>query len=86
MTINEAIALLTANGYRVVKPKPKRGDRNLGLNAVGKPYSPQYSPQYDPNYKMKYRAARSTAHLRLPYGKDMRFVGDEQTKSPEEQT
>jgi hypothetical protein len=77
MTIDEAIVLLKANGYRVTKPKPKRKDRNLGLNAVGKPYS----PQYDPNYKIKHRT--STAHLRWPYSKEMRFVGDEQAKSPE---
>jgi hypothetical protein len=42
----------------------------LGLNAVGKPFS----PQYDPNYRMKYKP--SNGHLRAPYGSEMRFVGD----------
>jgi hypothetical protein len=75
-TIDDAVTLLKANGYRVTKPRPKtkRKDRILDLNAVGKPYS----PQYDPNYKMKYRT--STAHLRCPYSKEMRFVGDNSNK------
>jgi hypothetical protein len=68
-TINEAIALLKANGYRVTKPRPKH-KKLLGLNAVGKPYS----PQYDPNYKLRYRP--SYGHLRWPYPSSMRFVGD----------
>jgi hypothetical protein len=48
MNIQDAIACLKANGYRVSKPraqveKPK-------LNALGLPHS----EQYDPNYKMRY--------------------------------
>lgn len=48
----------------------QRPQGSNGLNAVGKPFS----PQYDPNYRMKYKP--SYGHLRAPYGADMKFVGD----------
>jgi hypothetical protein len=67
MTIEQALAVLKENGYRVSKPKPKPISQTI--NAVGKPFS----PSYDPNYRMKYRAG-STAHLFVPYGKSMRFT------------
>ena len=50
MNLTEALAIVKAAGYRVSKPRAKKA-KPLGLNAVGKPYS----PQYDPNYRMKYR-------------------------------
>jgi transcriptional regulator with XRE-family HTH domain len=68
--LDEAIALLRANGYRVAKPRLKRKEPPLGLNAVGKPYSPQYDPKYRRRYKPSY------GHLRLPYPSTMRFVED----------
>jgi len=48
----------------------QRGERPLGLNAVGRPYG----ENYDPNYKMRHKP--SYGHLRQPYGPSMRFVGD----------
>ena len=42
----------------------------LGLNAVGKPYS----PSYDPNYRLKH--VTSTGHLRFPYLR-IKFVSEE---------
>jgi hypothetical protein len=65
MTIEAAIELLKANGYRVSKPRAKAMPT---LNAIGKPYS----PQYDPNYRMRYRP--SMAHLFKPYGRYMQWV------------
>jgi hypothetical protein len=52
-----------------------RIEKPLGLNAVGKPFS----PSYDPAYKMKYKP--SYGHLRHPYGFSMRFVGDPPPKA-----
>ena len=52
MELEQALACVRAAGYRVSKAKEKK--LILGLNAVGKPYS----PQYDPNYRMKYRPRR----------------------------
>jgi hypothetical protein len=49
MRIEDAIACLKANGYRVSKPRAVK--TRPALNALGKPYS----PQFDPNYRMKYR-------------------------------
>jgi transcriptional regulator with XRE-family HTH domain len=69
LLITEALAAVRAAGYRVSKPKIKV-TAPLGLNAVGKPYS----PQYDPKYRMRYRP--SFGHLRFPYPSTMRFVGD----------
>src|SRR5262245_19351165 len=72
--LNRAIVVLRAAGYRVSKPrisKPKvKAGAPLGLNAIGKPFS----PQYDPHYQLKYRP--SYGHLHLPYPPTMRFVGD----------
>jgi hypothetical protein len=48
----------------------QRDERPLGLHAVGRPYS----PNFDPNYKLRHKV--SIAHLRQPYGHEMRFVGD----------
>ena len=53
----------------------QRVEKPLGLNAVGKPFS----PSYDPAYKMKYKP--SYGHLRHPYGFSMRFVGDPPPKA-----
>ena len=66
MTIEQAIAMLKAEGFRVSKPRAK-ADRPL-LNAVGKPFS----PLYDPNYRVKHKTG--TAHLFKPYGSYMRWV------------
>jgi hypothetical protein len=54
---------------RASKPKIK-ATVSLGLNAVGKPFSPQYDPNYRMNYKPSY------GHLRWPYPTTMRFVDD----------
>jgi hypothetical protein len=51
MSLNEALVLVKAAGYRVTKPR--KPIERASLNAVGKPYS----PQYDPNYRMKYKGA-----------------------------
>jgi hypothetical protein len=59
---------------RLSKPKVKAA-APLGLNAVGKPFS----PQYDPNYRLRYKP--SYGHLRLPYPTTMRFVGDPPRKA-----
>jgi HTH-type transcriptional regulator/antitoxin HipB len=61
-------------GYRVSRPKIK-ATAPLGLNAVGKPFS----PQYDPNYRLKHVV--STAHLRFPYLR-IKFVGEELREAP----
>jgi transcriptional regulator with XRE-family HTH domain len=72
--VDEALAVVKAAGYRVTKPRAfkskVKASASLGLNAIGKPFS----PQYDPRYRMKYKP--SYGHLRAPYGPDMRFVGD----------
>jgi len=68
MNIDQAIALLKAEGFRVSKPKAKAPAKPM-LNAVGKPMS----PLFDPNYRIKYKT--STAHLFKPYGRHMRWVG-----------
>jgi hypothetical protein len=51
VTLNEALAVVKAAGYRVSKPRAKAPAAPLGLNAVGKPYG----ANFDPNYRMKYR-------------------------------
>lgn len=53
-TLEMALNLVKAHGYRVSKPKEAKAKGPLGLNAVGKPYG----ENYDPNYKMKYRPKR----------------------------
>jgi hypothetical protein len=53
MSLNEAIAVVKANGYRVSKPKATKKVAPR-LNAVGRPFS----SSYDPNYKMKYKPKR----------------------------
>jgi hypothetical protein len=63
-------ALAAACGEREMKPTAP-----LGLNVIGKPFS----PNYDPTYRMKYKP--SYAHLRHPYGFSMRFVGDPPPKA-----
>jgi fructose-1,6-bisphosphatase/inositol monophosphatase family enzyme len=68
MNIDQAIALLKAEGFRVSKPRAKAPQKPL-LNAVGKPLS----PLYDPNYRIKHKTSRS--HLFTPYGRHMRWVG-----------
>src|SRR5262245_30081535 len=55
MNLTEALAVVKAAGYRISKPRVKKS-KPLGLNAVGKPYS----PQFDPNYKMKYHTPKLT--------------------------
>jgi hypothetical protein len=52
-----------------MRPRQRNG-KPLGLNAVGRPFG----ENYDPNYKMNYKP--SYAHLRQPYSREMRFVGD----------
>ncbi len=49
MTLDEALKIVRAAGYKVSKPKWDRLGCELGLNAIGKPYN----PNYDPNYKMR---------------------------------
>ena len=52
MSLSEAIAMVEAAGYRVSRPRPAAvRSTGRGLNAIGKPYS----PQFDPRYRMKYR-------------------------------
>lgn len=60
MMITDAIALLKANGYRVTKSKLRRQARAPGLNAIGKPYS----PQFDPNYRMQHKPPNITRLLK----------------------
>lgn len=64
MSLEQALSVVKAAGYRVSKPRPKA--KPTGFNAVGKPYS----PQYDPRYRMKHKP--STAHLFKPYGRGFR--------------
>lgn len=59
MSLDQALAVVKAAGFRVSKPRAKV--KAAGLNAVGKPYS----PQYDPHYRMKHKP--TTAHLLKPY-------------------
>jgi hypothetical protein len=73
MSLDQALTIVKAAGFRVTKPKPSKVTRPT-LNAVGKPYS----PQYDPKYKIKHKL--STGHLRWPYSANMRFVGDSAPK------
>ena len=61
MSLDQALAVVKAAGFRVSKPRAKKDPLSYaascerrGLNAVGKPYS----PSYDPNYRMKYRPRR----------------------------
>ena len=67
-SIEEAISVLKAAGYRVSKPRTKHQEP-LGLNAVGKPYS----EQYDPNWKRKHPLT-SINRLYAPMPPDVRWV------------
>lgn len=50
-----AIELLTAQGYRITKPRTAKAKCAVpALNAVGKPFG----AQYDPKYRMKYHPRR----------------------------
>jgi hypothetical protein len=49
MTIEQALVMVKAAGYRVSKPKTVKATNPL--NAIGRPYG----QSFDPNYKMKYR-------------------------------
>lgn len=54
MSLQEALAVVKTAGYRVSKPRATRTGpsglkRPLGLNAVGKPFSPSYDPKYKNN-------------------------------------
>lgn len=71
MSITDAIALLTANGYRVSKARPKRTAAVPALNAIGRPYG----PNYDPHYKIK-TPLTSIARLRAPQS-GIRFVQED---------
>lgn len=64
MSLDQALAVVKAAGFRVSKPRTKV--KATGLNAVGKPFS----PQYDPRYRMKHKP--TTAHLFKPYGDSFR--------------
>lgn len=64
MSLEQALTLVRAAGYRVSLPKPKATP--VGLNAIGKPFS----PQYDPRYRVKHKT--TTAHLFKPYGELLR--------------
>jgi hypothetical protein len=69
VTLDQALAIVKAAGYRVSKPAAAKAPKvkpALGLNAVGKPYG----ANFDPNYRVKHRT--STAHLFKPYGDNMR--------------
>jgi hypothetical protein len=71
MNIDDAIACLKANGYRVTKPR-KPDQERPALNAIGKPYS----EQYDPNYKRR-TPLTSIARLSAPMDhRYFRFVGE----------
>jgi len=67
-SLTEALATVKAAGYRVSKPRKKNGASLGGLNAVGKPFS----PQYDPNYRRR-TPLTSINRLLVPYGNDMQF-------------
>lgn len=54
MSLDQALAVVKAAGYRVTAPRVRNPVRVAQLNAIGRPYS----PSYDPNYKMKYRPKR----------------------------
>jgi hypothetical protein len=73
MSLDQALSIVRAAGYRVSKPRTVRTGpsglaRPLGLNAVGKPFS----PSYDPNYRIKHKT--TTAHLFKPYGPGIRLT------------
>jgi hypothetical protein len=68
MSLEQALAVVKAAGYRVSKPRARKVVA-LGLNAVGKPYG----ANFDPRYRMKYKPA-SLARLYKPYGKYMSWV------------
>jgi hypothetical protein len=76
MSLEQALAIVTAAGFRVSKPKSKQVGRPA-LNAVGKPYS----SIFDPQRKLKHKT--SSSHLFQPYGFAMRFVGDPPPEHPE---
>lgn len=75
IALSDALTVVKAAGYRVSKPKKIKATVPLGLNAVGKPFS----PQYDPNYRLRHKP--SYGHLRLPYPTSMQWVEDEQWKA-----
>jgi hypothetical protein len=62
MNLEDAIACLKANGYRVTKPPAKKARPTL--NALGKPIS----PQFDPNYRMR-TPLTSISRLYAPSGR-----------------
>jgi hypothetical protein len=65
MTLETALTIVQAAGYRVSKPHAPKA-KAPALNAIGKPYS----PQYDPRYRVKHKTG--TAHLFKPYGNIVR--------------
>lgn len=67
MDIQEAIALLKANGYRVTKPAPRKAKPTL--NAVGRPFG----ALYDPNYKIKTPLTKIN-RLLAPMPRDTKWV------------
>ena len=75
MSLEQALAIVKAAGFRVAKPKPPKVTRPA-LNAIGKPHS----PQYDPKYKIKHKPR--TGHLFFSYSANMRFVEDPAPKEP----
>lgn len=67
MTLEAALAVVQAAGYRITKPRAPKATAPA-LNAVGKPFS----PSYDPNYRVKHKT--TTAHLFKPYGTGIRLT------------
>jgi hypothetical protein len=71
-SLDEALAVVKAAGYRISKPRTKvKFENGRTLNAVGKPFSPSYGPKYRLKFKPR------TGHLFAPYPTTMRFVGDD---------
>jgi hypothetical protein len=64
MSLDQAIAVVKAAGYRVTKPRQYTVAQRVHgkhLNAIGKPYG----ANYDRSYRMRYRP--TLAHLSKPY-------------------
>jgi hypothetical protein len=76
MLLEQALAIVTAAGFRVRKPKRRPKGSRTALNAIGQPYSPQFDPKY------RIRHEPRTGHLFFPYSANMRFVGDDPPKAP----
>lgn len=70
-SLDEALTIVKAAGYRVSKPRAKHVKDRPVLNAIGKPYG----ANFDPNYKLK-GVHTSLTRLYAPYGSRMKFVGD----------